>query len=54
MTVTFDTFKNRSSRILFYSMVGGYYALGGKIERINDKKFRFYCSNMRNGLGNLG
>lgn len=54
VTVTFDTFKNRSSRILFYSMAGGCYALGGKIERINDKKFRFYCSNMRNGLGNLG
>lgn len=54
VTVTFDTFKNRSSRILFYSMAGGCYALGGKIERINDKKFRFYCGNMRNGLGNLG
>lgn len=41
VTVTFDTFKNRASRILFYSMAGGCYALNGKIERINDKKFRF-------------
>lgn len=41
VTVTFDTFKNRASRILFYSMAGGCYALNGKIERINDMKFRF-------------